>query len=905
MKERYIKLIIMVGIFAVVLGVYLHLSAPTASFWDCGELIACSYILGVPHPPGTPLFVLIGRIFTMFPIAREIAMRTNFLTAFFGAISCALLYLIIFKLISLQKSTQSFRQKFPFLPHIASIAGAFALAFAYSYWDNCVETEVYTPCVVAALLVIYLALTWRDKVERGIGDNRIVLFAIFLLFLSAGIHFTSMMVLFPLLVFAFMVDRKSILQLHIFELIILFLVIVLVAGYDLIGYFVLFLASPPVALLQILLTKGFLFVIFVLIYGGYLYYLHTKKKLDKTYVFWGLVLIFLAGTVQLYLLVRSRLNPAIDEVNPANWKDFVSVLMREQYDPMKLLPRKTQFLTENDYRNYPNSYPAFSLFVGYFEQLKYYLRYFLWQWAGEKNLDIYLRIRWQALIGIIPVILGFWGIFDHFKRDRKSWWLIVLCFFIASIGLLTYLNPKYSPSDPRQQLQYREVRERDYFYAFSYVFFAIFIGLGINAFLNWIIPRLKFRKIYVQAVSACCIILLLIPIAFNYGSVTRRGDWIPAEYGYNMIFSVGEGKAIMFTNGDNDTFPLWFVQNVPNRPANYDPMFGKNVAVANLSLLNTNWYVRQLKEWGAPISFSLTERVDGKPIIDELPQGFMGKNRRTFLLKDIMIRDIIATNAGVKLRWPEDYASTAEEFMTKVMDNYNEGQMSVFFATTVDRGENLKDVEPYLKLEGLVNRVTNNKNLGQVDVARTQYLLDNYKMVSMLDPKVSKDDNTKGLFMNYIASYAALSQEYQKAGQLDLAITTLAKTLSFEIDPQRKVPIYYNLSMFSLMKQDFAGSIAYLDSVDKLGYKDPELTLRRGWIYQQQGNYQAAEQVYQQAQIQNPNKPEPVQSLVSLYTDYMFDTAKAKTVLQDWLRKNPNDATAKSMLQGLEPKPKK
>jgi tetratricopeptide (TPR) repeat protein len=341
---------------------------------------------------------------------------------------------------------------------------------------------------------------------------------------------------------------------------------------------------------------------------------------------------------------------------------------------------------------------------------------------------------------------------------------------------------------------------------------------------------------------------------------------------------------------------------VLTRPANYDPKFGKNVAVANLSLLNTNWYVKQLKDWGAPISFSATERVDGKPIIDELPQGFMGKNRRTFLLKDVMIRDIIATNAGIKLRWPEDYASTSEEFMTKVMDKYQEGEMSVFFATTVDRGENLKDVEPYLRLEGLANRVTNVKNLGQVDVSRTQYLLNNYKMVSMLDPKVSKDENTRGLFMNYIASYAALSQEYQKAGQLDLAISTLSQTLNFDIDQQRKVPIYYNLSMFSLMKQDFNNALVYLDSVEKMGYKDPDLIIRRGWIYQQQGNYQAAEQVFEQARIQNPNKPEPIQSLVNLYTDYMHDTTKAKTVLQDWLRRNPNDATAKQMLQGLEKK---
>ncbi|MBS4015794.1 MAG: DUF2723 domain-containing protein [Candidatus Latescibacteria bacterium] len=895
MRERYIKLIIAVGIIAVVLGVYIYSMAPTASFWDCGELIACSYILGIPHPPGTPLYVMLGRIFSLIPFAREVAFRVNFLTALFGAISSALIYIVVLKLISLQKSTQSFRQRFPFIPHLAGIAGAFSLAFAFSFWDNCVEAEVYTPCVVAALLVIYLALIWRDKVEQGVGDNRIVLFAIYLLFLSAGIHFTPLMILFPLLVFAFMVDRKSILQLHIIELIILFLVIIAVAGLDLVDYFVLFLASPPVAILRIFHSNLLLFIVLVAIFAGYLYYLRSKKKMDSRYVFWGLVLIFLAGTVQFYLLVRSKLGPSINEVNPSTWEDFVSVLKREQYDPMRLYPRKTQFLTEGDYRNFPNSYPAFSLITGYFEQLKFYIRYFLWQWGSASNFDIFYRIGWQAIIGIIPVILGFFGMFTHFRRDKKSWWLVFLCFLIASVGLITYLNLKYSPSDPRSHLRFREVRERDYFYAFSYVFFTIFIGVGVFSFLNWIVPKLKLKRLYTIGVSVLCVIVMVVPIFFNYKGVTRRNNWIPAEYGYNMLVSCRGDKAILFTNGDNDTFPLWFVQEVPNRPSNYDPTFGKNIAVANLSLLNTTWYVKQLKEWGAPISFSLAE-------IDRLPQGLRGAGNRIFLLKDIMIRDIIATNAGIKLKWPDEYISPAKDFMTKVLDNYKEGMIAVYFATTVDRGENLADVEPYLRLEGLVNRVTSVNSPNQVDVARTQELFDMYKMNSMKDKNVVKDDNTRGLFMNYIASYAALSQEYQRMGRLDMAISTLKRTLAFDIDPTRKVPIYYNLSVYALLGQDYDNAIAYLDSVDALGYQDPDLLVRRGWIYQSQGNYPMAEQAYQNAREMAPNRPEAIQSLVSLYTENMNDTSKAIAILQDWLRRNPRDNNAQQMLQSLQPR---
>ncbi|MCX7756869.1 MAG: DUF2723 domain-containing protein [candidate division WOR-3 bacterium] len=899
MNRRYIKLIISVGILAVVLGVYLYSIAPTASFWDCGELIACSYVLGIPHPPGTPLFVLIGRIFSLIPLAREVAFRINFLTALFGAISCVLIYLLVLKLISIAKKDQAFIERYPYVPHIAGVAAAFALAFAYSFWDNSVETEVYTPCVVAALIVLYLALIWREKVEAGVGDNRIVLFAIYLLFLSAGIHFTPLMILFPLLVYAFLIDRDAILKLHLVELLVLFLIIVAIAGLDLVDYFVLFLASPPVAIIQILYSKFILFILLIGVFASYLYYLYSKGKLDTQYVFWGLVFIMLAGTVQFYLLVRSRLEPPINEVDPQRWADFVSVLKREQYDPMKLFPRKTQFLTEADYRNYPNSYPAFNVFVAYFEQLKFYLRYFLWQWGGERYFDIFLGIRWPAIFGIIPVILGGYGIVEHYKKDRKSWWLIFLCFLVASVGLVTYLNLKYSPSDPRPHLKFREVRERDYFFAFSYVFYTIFIGLGTFAFLKWLFTNFRLNQIGRLAFCGLSIILMFLPIAFNYSSVSRRGNWIPAEYGYNMLVSCEGEKAIIFTNGDNDTFPLWFVQFVPNRPAGYDPNFGKNIAVANLSLLNTNWFIKQLKKWGAPISFSLEE-------IDRLPQGLIGAGRRTFLLKDIMIRDILATNSGIKLKWPEDYVSPASDFMAKVMDNYKEGVMPVYFATTVDRAENLKDVEPYLRLEGLVNRVTNVKSLGQVNVARTQELFDKYKMESMMDPKVIKDDNTRGLFLNYIASFAALAQEYQKMGRMDLAIKTLERTLGFDIDPDKKAPIYYNLSVFAMLNQDYKLAHAYLDSIERMGIKDdPELLIRRGWIYQSQNDFKSAEDAYLKARQIAPNQAEPVQSLVSLYTEYLHDTTKAIRTLQEWLRINPRDNNARKMLEDLQKKEEK
>jgi tetratricopeptide (TPR) repeat protein len=895
LRKRWgLKLILFLLTTVIVLSVFLYSLAPTASFWDCGELIACSYILGIPHPPGAPLYINLGRLFSLIPISREVAYRLNFFTALMGAISCGFVYLLVVKLLEIEKRPLSQ----PIL-HLSGILAGLLLGFAYSFWDNSVETEVYTPCVIIALVVLYFAIIWREKRERGETDNRLVLFAIFLLFLSAGIHFTPMMIFLPLLIYGLAVDRKAILELRVIELLILYLAFVLISGLELVDYFVLFLASPTVAMIDLLKNKGGFFFLLWLIYFLYLFYLSSKKRLDGRYVFFGLFLIFLASTVQFYLMVRSAREPAINEVAPTRWRQFVGVLKREQYDPMKLYPRKTQFLTEEDYRNYPNSTPYLGLIPAYWEQIKFYLRYLFWQWAGEQNFDIFYHITPFALASLIPILLGILGMVNHYKREKKSFLLIFLCFLVASLGLLTYLNLKYSPSDPREHLKFREVRERDYFYAFSYVFFTIFIGLGIYyllaevfpTYLKKVKPILKITLYYLA--FGIIIILPIASVLFNYPNVTRRYNFIPAEYGYNMLISCEGEKAVIFTNGDNDTFPLWFVQETPSFVNNYQAPFKRNVAVANLSLLNTTWYCKQLKKWGAPISFSEKK-------IEELPQGIYGKDGRVYLLKDIIIRDLLATNAGIKLVWPDDYLLTPHEFRQKVLKNYREEKgTKIYFASTVSR-DNLYDVEPWLKTCGLVQLVVPDSGENQIDVAKTESLLYSvYKMKSMLDKRVMKDENTRGLLINYAANYLALAQEYQKRGNLDEAMRIMEKALAFDLDKQRKSLLYYNLSYFALMAQKPNLAIAYLDSIEKLGVKDFEILLRKGIALQSLGEIEKAEKSFQEALQLAPNRPEAVQALYTLYLTALADTPKAKEVLVNWLKRNPHDTVARGMLKRL------
>jgi hypothetical protein len=941
------RLLVFTGVFAVVLAVYYYSAAPTAAFWDCGELISAAFTMGVPHPPGTPLFVTLGRIFSMLPTSKEIAFRVTLIPVLFGAFSCGLIYLLVVKLISLYASPE--RRYDKWLPHVAGVFGALACAFAFSFWDNSVEAEVYGPCVVVALSVLYMSLVWRDQLTRAGGDNRLILGTVFLLFLSTGIHFTPMMTVFAVLVFALVVDRESVLQLRLFELLagylmiltmaelgfsagtfvavplmlgaawygirvmersthtrsvfyglglffLVFVIAYVAAGNKIMDDTVLFLASPTVAFIERWVRSPVLLLLLVAGYGGYLYWLNRQRRLSPKYVALMLGLVLVAGTVQFIMFIRASHSPTINEADPSNWRDFVSVLKREQYDPMKLLPRKTQFLTEDDWRM--NRNPRFGVLVAYYEQVKFYLRYFFWQWGNERFFDIFLHVGWQALLGLIPPLLGLWGMWHQFRREKRSFVLIFVAFLVASVGLITYLNLKYSPSDPRRGnpaqggLGYLEVRERDYFYAFSFVFYTIFVGVGAYAFLRTVIDRLRFRPVPAYALSGALLAFGFVPMLLNYPDVTRRGNWIPAEYGYNMLMCCPGEHAVVFTNGDNDTFPLWFMQIVPSRISGYDPKFGKNVRVGILSLLNTNWYAKQLKRWGAPISFSEAE-------IEKLPRGFVGKNNRTFLLEDIMIRDMVATAGGVKLNWPEDYAATSEEYIAKVFGPGYHPRTPVYFATTVSPGS-LQDVKSHIRLEGLVYRVVPEEGAEQVDVARCRYLVDSvFSMKSIFDPRVRKDENTRGLLLTYAATFMGMANEYRRQNRPLDAEHVLTLATGLELDRDRRMTILYHLTNFALENGHYDQALVALDTIRALGFNQPEIVMRRAVAYEGKGDLKAAESAYVEAANADPGRGEFVQALVRFYLDRARDTAKGKALLELWLRRAPADSAAARQLRQL------
>lgn len=889
MDERRIGWITFGAVFVGTLSLYLYSLAPTASFWDCGEFIATSYILGIPHPPGTPLYVLIGRLFSLLPISKEIAHRINLFSALSGALVCAIIYRLVVKILTWGKELSSRRVTPQMLwPHLAGVSAALLLCGSFTFWENSVEAEVYSPCALVVVLLLWVALHWRSQVEKGVGDNRLVLLVLFLVFLSAGLHLTPVLVVPALFLFGLVVNRQAIVNLRLLEAVGLYILTLLLAGLPLLDELVLFMTSPSIALAQIGVVRPGWLGFFLLALVGYFYWLYSRGRLDLKYVLAGLILLGLVGTVHFYLMVRAGLNPPINECDPSTWDSFIGVLKREQYEPMRLFPRKTQFFTESDYFAYiynQEGVPARGLLVGLWEQIKFYIRYLGWQW------------RWETLIGLLPIGLGLYGAYEHYKRDRKSFLLIASSFLLASLGLVFYLNLKYSPSDPRildpnSPIKFAEVRERDYFFGLSFVLYAVFIGVGMGGILE----RLSRRWTRGASIGTGALVLvfssLFIPL--NYPQTTNRHNWIAAEYGYNMLASCEGG--VLFTNGDNDTFPLWFVQEVPTRVAGYKPKFQPNVMVANLSLINTTWYIKQLKRRGAPISFSESE-IDA--ILGRF-RPFLTRDRRPMYLKDVMVRDIIATSAGIRLKYPEDYAMSTQEFQARVLEGYNP-KVPVYFANTVAR-ENRVDAEPFLSTEGMVYRVTGTRG-ARVNFERTRHLLEEvYHTESMLDPRVYRDANIRGMLLNPASTYLALAVEYQQRGRLDLTQKTMEIVKRFDLDSETKRALltnaYYNLSVGAIRGGNPAQALRYLDSIEMLGVRDPGTYLHRGLIYQLLDSYPQAERAYKEARRLAPQNAEAIARLVDLYLE-TGDTAKAVPLLEEWLHRHPTDTAARSLLYRL------
>jgi hypothetical protein len=797
---RTVHRVVAACVFLYALVIYLLTVSPTASFWDSGEFIAIAHGLQVSHPPGAPLYMLIGRLFSMFVPAEYVSLSVNLVSVVSSALTILLTHLVIVRLVRYWQAGGAVgplgaRTRFEdVVALVGGVVGACAFAVTDSFWFNAVEAEVYAGSMLFTALVVWLILRWSDiaRAEEaqfkqsgnhpfGLQANRYLILIAYLFGLAIGMHLLNLLaVFFVALIFYFTEYEKPTWSTTARVL------GVLVAG----GVAsVVFLAIYP-GIIKWLpsMASGsgvpLLFMLLVFAAAGLgVWWSHTRGKQAFNLVMLCVTVVLIGYSTYGVIFIRSAANPPIDENDPETAEAIVSYLKREQYGATPRFPR--MWSEDPNHRAVYARYSSeLDFFVGY--QVNYmYWRYFLWQFMGRDSDEQGA----PAITGIdaldnalvdgrktyfqtpserasrngyfaLPLLLGLFGMLYHAVRDPRRAFAVFVLFFITGIGIILYLNQ--TPLQPR---------ERDYSYVASFFAFSLWIGIGATG-LAELAGGLAKRARVPAALGVGAVAFAAVPLVMlvvNYDDHDRSGRYVAPDYAYNMLNST-EPNAILFTNGDNDTFPLWYAQEVEG--------VRRDVRVANLSLLQTPWYIRQLKNQysreSAPLPMTMNdEQVDTigpvrwEPRVVELPVDSLAFARGSEM--SAMLPGAADPNARFvsPMQWelrgrefaPGQYYLGPNDLaiLDMLQTNARQGwERPIYFAVTV-APSGMLDLQPFFQLEGQANRVVpirHNQPVGRVVPEITVQNLKNFRFRGLDDPDVYFDDNIRAMVDNYRSIFA-------------------------------------------------------------------------------------------------------------------------------------------------------
>ncbi len=664
--------------FVIAMVVYALTAEETTSFWDCGEFIAVSHRLMVPHPPGAPFFLILGRVWSMIFSGGDpmkVAYAINLLSAASSAGAVMFCYWTIVlmgkRLFIGLKPTSDLSNTQAISLFAAGIVGALSFTFTDSFWFSAVEAEVYALSTFFTAFVFWAILKWDNIADEPGADKWIVLIA-YMVGLSIGVHLLNLLCIpaIGLLYYFRRYEYKTstlLLSLIISFGILGFIVAGIIPGFPSIAaklevFFVNSFGLP--------FGSGIIFFCLALVAGtiyGVLYSIkHHKHDLNLLMV--SFIFIMIGYASYGVIVIRANFNPPINENNPSDVLSFVSYLKREQYGDRPLLygpqfnaqPIKSeksapvfekqgdkyvevtqkmeQVYSPKDKALFPRMYstqashiqqykywvpklrddkkPTFGQNMNFFFKYQVgwmFIRYFMWNFSGRASdiQDSSFLLPWDSDAGIpetvatnkgrnqfyaIPLLLGIAGLFFHFNRKSRDAGILTTLFFFTGIAIILYTNEP--PIEPR---------ERDYTFAGAMFTFSVWIGFGVLALIDWL------EKYISSATSRIAIVFVLslsapaLMAKDGWDDHDRSGRWHTADSARNLLASCAK-NAILFTGGDNDTFPVWYVQEVEG--------FRTDVRVINLSLLGTDWYIDQMKQKvrdsdASPISFSRSNYVQG------------------------------------------------------------------------------------------------------------------------------------------------------------------------------------------------------------------------------------------------------------------------------------------------------
>jgi len=520
---------------------YVITLAPTVTLWDAGEFITASKVLGVPHPPGTPLFVLVGHVWADVVRIGQYAWRLNLMSACFSAAGAGCLFLVAYRLLADESRI---------LRVGGAAAAAILSAFAFTEWQNSNETEVYTFATFSIAAICWLCLRWRD-VRGTPRAPHILLLIVYIAALSIGNHLLALLVGPAVSVFIAYTLRthpaadpgeRDIEWAEWGTLTALWFVLVAVG-----------LGSTP-----------------LLIVGGVLVVAAVAACMVTGSRAFPLVAIAAAAagvSIYAFLYIRSGLHPVLNEADPENWRNLLAVIRREQFGSRGIF----------DNPMLPGSPRTLTVFG---QQLFNYLEYFTWQWGRS------LLPAARLIAFIVFLVLGSVGFEFARRRDRGVAYLLGTLWLVTGLGLVIYMNFKAGFSrfwDMYPSWDQHEVRERDYFFVVSFKVWGVFAAFGLVVLVQWL-SKVASRRIGIAVAS----FLALAPFAANFTAASRRHGpdaTVARDFAYNLVQSV-EPYGVLFAYGDNDTFPVWYLQEVEG--------IRQDVTLINLSLANLDWYMSQL-----------------------------------------------------------------------------------------------------------------------------------------------------------------------------------------------------------------------------------------------------------------------------------------------------------------------
>lgn len=791
-----------IAVFLAALVLYLKSMATTVSFWDCGEFVACSYILGVPHPPGSPLYILLGRVFSIFPVGEVVA-RVTFMSVLASALAvwCAYLSTAVLARRALGgHPLRPFGDRRDLSAIMGGVLASLSLACSYTFWFNAVEAEVYGYSILFTALGVWLILYWEGT-QHGTSNDKWLYLIAYVFGLGGGIHLLCLLTIPSLLILAWFADEK------------LRRLILLLLG--LAGWSFLSIATMGPENGNFPIALGLL---------GLLYYLYRADRRCCWLLLGALVLFGLGYSTYAALYIRSGLNPNIDENDPENWAAFIKFLNREQYGTDSMLLGML-------------SARASRAFQFWHLQMKYFFQQFPFPLAVVAVFRKATDPGFEPVsISLIPYLLGLGGLVWHAQRDWKRFLAIFAMFVVMGFGLSMYLNMP----DPQP-------RERHYVFGGMFFAFALWMGLGWTGLVESLRQHFSLPLLPTAAI-ACLGIILPLGIADRiYHREDRTGDFIAYDYAYNILQSC-DPDAIVFTNGDNDTFPLWYLQEVEG--------IRRDVRVVNLSLLNTNWYIKQLRDREPKLTIRLDDTYIDSVLTDtqmvDLYKRVWSETRVPPEFKKLGLEvEIPAKTNNALLR--------VQDIMVIGLIYWNQWQRPIHFAITV-AGENRLNLDPYLQMVGMTMRLVPNKDQGTDRAQLEHHLFEVYQFRGVTDPEVFKDDDAQRLLGNYHACVLELARVYQSEGkgaQMEQLCRWAEERLPFTWDE------YYRYG--ELLRQggqralgaeytERAGTLimAEYDQNPKLNYENT-LALA-GLLLNDFSDYDRAERLYRQAVGKDPRR---------------------------------------------------